>query len=89
MDAFAGSQYFLSGQWAVDIGDSVQLLLFAPLFTPVAAMGVDPVHFGIIMVMNVMIGLLTPPYGMALYLGSAVSGEPLAAIKTVCPILIG
>lgn len=70
--------FLINGLW---IGDSVQLLLFAPLFTPILAqMGVDPVHFGVIMVMNVMIGLLTPPYGLALYLGSAVSGEPLGAI---------
>lgn len=79
--------FLVNGLW---IGDSVQLLLFAPLFTPIlAAMGVDPVHFGIIMVMNVMIGLLTPPYGMALYLGSAVSGEPLSAIiKQSIPFLL-
>lgn len=70
--------FLINGLW---IGDSVQLLLFAPLFTPIlAALGVDPIHFGVIMVMNVMIGLLTPPYGMALYLGSAVSKEPLGAI---------
>lgn len=70
--------FLINGLW---IGDSVQLLLFAPLFTPILAqLGVDPIHFGVIMVMNVMIGLLTPPYGMALYLGSAVSKEPLGAI---------
>ena len=70
--------FLVNGLW---IGDAVQLLLFAPLFTPILAqMGVEPVHFGVIMVMNVMIGLLTPPYGLALYLGSAVSGAPLGRI---------
>ncbi|BCH33946.1 C4-dicarboxylate ABC transporter permease [Mesorhizobium sp. L-8-10] len=70
--------FLINGLW---IGDSVQLLLFAPLFTPLlAAMGVDPVHFGVIMVLNVMIGLMTPPYGLALYLGSTISGVPLGAI---------
>ena len=70
--------FLINGLW---IGDSVQLLLFAPLFTPIlAAMGVDPIHFGVIMVMNVMIGLMTPPYGLALYLGSSISGVPLGAI---------
>ena len=70
--------FLVNGLW---IGDSVQLLLFAPLFTPILAqLGVDPLHFGVIMVMNVMIGLLTPPYGMALYLGAAISKEPLGAI---------
>lgn len=70
--------FLINGLW---IGDSVQLLLFAPLFTPIfAQLGVDPIHFGVIMVLNVMIGLLTPPYGMALYLGSAVSGVSIGAI---------
>ena len=70
--------FLINGLW---IGDSVQLLLFAPLFTPIlAAMGVEPVHFGAIMVMNVMIGLMTPPYGLALYLGSSISGAPLGQI---------
>lgn len=70
--------FLINGLW---IGDSVQLLLFAPLFTPIlAAMGVEPVHFGAIMVLNVMIGLMTPPYGLALYLGSTISGVPLGRI---------
>jgi tripartite ATP-independent transporter DctM subunit len=79
--------FLINGLW---IGDSVQLLLFAPLFTPiVAAMGVDPVQFGVIMVVNVMIGLMTPPYGLGLYLGSAISGQPLAAIvRKSFPFLI-
>lgn len=79
--------FLINGLW---IGDSVQLLLFAPLFTPILAqLGVDPVHFGVIMVMNVMIGLLTPPYGMALYLGSAVSGVSLGAIvRQSLPFLV-
>lgn len=56
--------FLINGLW---IGDSVQLLLFAPLFTPILAqMGVDPVHFGVIMGMNVMIGLMTPPRAGAL-----------------------
>ncbi|PST22464.1 TRAP transporter large permease [Mesorhizobium plurifarium] len=79
--------FLLNGLW---IGDSVQLLLFAPLFTPLlASMGVDPVHFGVIMVLNVMIGLMTPPYGLALYLGSSISGVPLGAIvRQSVPFLI-
>ncbi len=79
--------FLFNGLW---IGDSVQLLLFAPLFTPiVVAMGMDPVHFGVMMVINVMIGLITPPYGMALYLGSIVGGVPLGAIvRQSIPFLI-
>lgn len=60
------------------ISDSVQLLLFAPLFTPIAAsLGIHPVHFGVMMTLNIMIGLITPPYGLALYLGSVVGGVSL------------
>jgi tripartite ATP-independent transporter DctM subunit len=78
--------FLVNGLW---IGDAVQLLLFAPLFTPIlAGMGVSPIHFGVIMTMNVMIGLITPPYGLGLYLGSAVSGVPLAGIvKASLPFL--
>lgn len=72
------------------IGDAVQMLLFAPLFTPIlAAVGVDPVHFGVIMTVNVMIGLMTPPFGMALYLGSSVTGVPLQkVIRASVPMII-
>ena len=52
-------------------------------------MGVDPVHFGVVMVLNVMIGLMTPPYGLALYLGSSISGVPLGRIVVAAfPFLI-
>ncbi|WP_138467101.1 TRAP transporter large permease [Poseidonocella sp. HB161398] len=79
--------FLVNGLW---VSDSVQLLLFAPLFTPLlASMGVDPVHFGVIMVVNVMIGLITPPYGLALYLGSSISGVPLGRIvRAAVPFLI-
>jgi tripartite ATP-independent transporter DctM subunit len=79
--------FLINGLW---VSDSVQLLLFAPLFTPLmATMGVDPVHFGVIMVVNVMIGLITPPYGLALYLGSSISGVPLGKIvRAAIPFLV-
>lgn len=72
------------------ISDSVQLLLFAPLFTPIAAsLGIDPVHFGVMMTVNIMIGLITPPYGLGLYLGAIVGGVPLAdLVRATIPFLI-
>lgn len=71
------------------ISDSVQLLLFAPLFTPIAAaLGIHPVHFGVMMTVNVMIGLITPPYGLGLYLGSIVGGVPLGPlVRATLPFL--
>lgn len=71
------------------ISDSVQLLLFAPLFTPIAvSLGIDPVHFGVMMTVNVMIGLITPPYGLGLYLGSIVGGVALGPlVRATLPFL--
>ena len=79
--------FLFNGMW---ISDAVQLLLFAPLFTPILSkMGVHPIHFGVIMVVNVMIGLITPPYGLALYLGAIVGKVPLISIvKTAFPFII-
>ncbi|GAB5468436.1 MAG: TRAP transporter large permease [Rhodospirillales bacterium] len=79
--------FLFNGLW---ISDSVQLLLFAPLFTPIVAeLGVHPVHFGVIMVVNVMISLITPPYGLALYLGATVGGVSLGAlVRQTWPFLI-
>ena len=67
-----------NGMW---ISDSAQLVLFAPIFVPIfSSMGVSPVHIGVVMVVNVMIGMLTPPFGMALYTTASVSGCDLKKI---------
>lgn len=67
-----------NGCWLSDVA---QLILFAPIFMPILeAMGVHPVHFGVVMVVNVMLGLITPPYGCALYLAAILSGSKLKEI---------
>jgi tripartite ATP-independent transporter DctM subunit len=54
------------------------LLLTIPVFVPVITkLGIDPVHFGLIMTLNSMIGLLTPPVGMVLYTMSSISRIPV------------
>jgi len=54
------------------------MLLTIPVFMPLMArVGVDPVHFGVLMTLNLMIGLLTPPVGMCLYAVSSISQVPL------------
>jgi C4-dicarboxylate transporter DctM subunit len=54
------------------------LLLTIPVFVPVITkLGIDPVHFGLIMTLNSMIGLLTPPVGMVLYTMSSIGKIPL------------
>ncbi len=51
--------------------------------------GVDPVHFGVIMVLNLMIGLLTPPVGMVLYVLSRVAGVSFdRCVTATAPFLI-
>ncbi len=57
------------------------ILVILPIFIPTAkALGIDLVHFGVIAVFNIMIGLITPPYGLLLFIASAISGAPLRAI---------
>jgi tripartite ATP-independent transporter DctM subunit len=65
-------------------------LLVAPLVAaPLTMAGVDPVHLGIIFVFNLMIGLLTPPMGLALFLLSDIAKVPMSAVlKAVLPFYI-
>jgi C4-dicarboxylate transporter DctM subunit len=57
------------------------LLVFVPVLLPTAhALGIDPVHFGVMVVVNVMIGLCSPPYGLLLLMMVKVTGVPLRDI---------
>lgn len=57
------------------------ILVIIPLFIPTCReLGIDLVHFGVVAVVNCMIGLITPPYGMLLFVITAVTGIPLAEI---------
>jgi C4-dicarboxylate transporter DctM subunit len=57
-------------------------MLLAPILCPVAiSLGVNLVQFGLVMVINLTIGLLTPPVGTAMYVGSNVSGVPIPKIS--------
>jgi C4-dicarboxylate transporter DctM subunit len=60
---------------------STILLVIVPIMIPTAkALGIDMVHFGVVVVFNVMIGLVTPPYGLLLFIVSNISGVPLRPI---------
>ncbi|HZJ94418.1 MAG TPA: C4-dicarboxylate TRAP transporter large permease protein DctM [Thiopseudomonas sp.] len=60
---------------------SAIILILAPILFPIAVeLGVDPIHLGIIMVVNMEIGLITPPVGLNLFVTSAVTGMPLSAV---------
>ena len=64
----------------LDSGPAIMLL--APILAPVASnLGVDPVQFGLIMVINLTIGLLTPPVGTSMYVASNISGVPIMQVS--------
>ncbi|MFV0244201.1 MAG: TRAP transporter large permease [Qingshengfaniella sp.] len=65
------------------------LLVIVPVFIPTAnALGIDLVHFGIVCVVNIMLGLITPPYGLLLFVMTTISGAPLKKIVTeILPFL--
>lgn len=67
------------------------ILIATPIFMPIVArIGMDPVQFGIVMVLASMIGLLTPPVGMSLYAVSSICGVDLISLsKTVIPYVVG
>lgn len=66
------------------------LILLVPILVPVIMVaGIDPVHFGIIVILNLMIGILTPPMGMALFVVSRVGNIPVATLtRGVIPFII-
>ncbi|WP_026480698.1 TRAP transporter large permease [Ahrensia sp. 13_GOM-1096m] len=68
----------------------VILLIVVPILVPIAAtFGIDPVHFGIIVVLNLMISILTPPMGMALFVVAQVGDIPYQRLaKAILPWLI-
>jgi TRAP-type C4-dicarboxylate transport system permease large subunit len=52
------------------------------------AAGVDPVHFGVVMVFNLMIGMITPPVGMSIFMLSPIVGLPVGKLfKSTAPYL--
>ena len=60
--------------------NTIQLVLVPMLLPVAAALGIDLVHFGVVVSFNMMVGLSTPPFGMLLFITSGVSGTPLKDI---------
>lgn len=92
----------LSGVWFLLLVNAIFLLagmvmdapmalgLLVPLFGPVAAaQGIDPIHFGIVICLNMTIGMVTPPIGACLIVVSAISGESyLRVARSVLPFVL-
>jgi len=66
------------------------ILVLTPLLLPIAkAAGIDPIHFGVIVVMNLSIGTFTPPFGIDIFVGQAVFKTPLASMyRGLVPFII-
>jgi tripartite ATP-independent transporter DctM subunit len=66
------------------------VLVFTPIFLPVATgLGMDPIHFGIVMIANLCIGLCTPPVGTCLFLGCSVGNSNIARVsKAMIPFYL-
>jgi tripartite ATP-independent transporter DctM subunit len=64
--------------------------ILVPVLAPLlASVGIDPIHFGVVMVLNLMVGTLTPPFGMVLFIMNKVSGVPLErVIRATMPFLL-
>lgn len=57
------------------------ILVFAPLLVPIAmSLGIDPIHFGIVMTVNLAIGMFTPPFGLNIFVAQSVTGLPTYAL---------
>lgn len=66
------------------------VLIFTPIFLPVAiSLGIDPTHFGIIMVLNLCVGLCTPPVGSVLFVGCGIANITITkVIKPLIPMFL-
>ncbi len=66
------------------------MLLTIPIFAPILAkLGIDPLHFGVVMTLNLMVGMLTPPVGMVLYAMSSISKVPVFELaRELTPFMI-
>ena len=66
------------------------VLIFTPIFLPVVTrLGMDPVHFGIIMILNLCIGLCTPPVGSVLFVGVGIAKTRIEkVIRPLVPLFV-
>ena len=69
-------------------GTTILLVIVPVLLPTAAALGIDPVHFGVVAVLNIMIGLVTPPYGLLLFMMVKIAEVPLKdLVREIMPFL--
>src|SRR3546814_12669568 len=68
---------------------SAQLILVPALFPAAVALGVDPIHFGMIVTMNIAMAMITPPFGLDLFVASSALNKTIAlVIQSVLPFIV-
>ena len=79
--------FFIAGMF-ID-PNSALLILVPPLFPVATALGIDPVHFGVIVTLNISLGMITPPFGLDIFVASSTLNEPvLKIISGVWPFVL-
>jgi C4-dicarboxylate transporter DctM subunit len=69
--------------------NSALLILIPPLFPVAMALGIDPVHFGMIVTLNISIGMITPPFGLDIFVASSTLRKPVVSIIAgVTPFIV-
>ena len=76
--------------WGMLMDSLPAILILVPILSPMAeTLGIHPIHFGVVLTFNLVIGLITPPYGAALFTGTIVSGLPMEKIvKEMLPFVV-
>lgn len=82
---------FILLAWGMFLDAGPALLILGPLLVKVTtAAGIDPVHFGVVMVFNLLIGLMTPPYGLCLFSAATIVRRPIGAVfRELRPFIAG
>ena len=71
-------------------GIALMIIAYPVLMPVVVSLGIDPIHFGVILVLNLMIGLVTPPVGLCLYVVAGIAKIPISEItRELWPYLLG
>ena len=69
--------------------NSALLILVPPLFPVATAFGIDPIHFGMIVTLNIGMGMITPPFGLDIFVASSTLDKPVMSIvKGVWPFIL-
>ena len=76
--------------WGCVLDPITAMVILVPIFVPLAKeLGIDLIHFGVVVVMNLMIGLVTPPVGLVLYLSTSIANVEIEkVIKEIVPFIV-